>query len=258
MNNNINMSPEFELQVVFLDGINKGEVTQFDSGVISFGRSPDCNVVLHRASLTVSRIHSKIIHKENCFFLENSSANGSYVNGERQQHVELNSGDVISFSESGPKVRIIYRLLENDSESNKYPQIVIQYENHNQSYRQDYVVIGNSPDCDFEIDHYLISEKHAVLYFVDGDLFIGHATDANQILINSRTIHEKTRLKLNDIVELHLDGPRFKYLGSGKLIHQHDHPDTTLSPRGNDEMRTYIIPAPKPSMFSQYKSRKNK
>ena len=261
MSTESNHSPEFELQVVFLDGINKGEVRNFDSGVISFGRSPDCSVVLYRASLTVSRVHTRIIQKDNALYLENSSANGSYVNGTREQNVKLASGDVITFSESGPKIRIIYRLLENQSSDNSHQKIHIQYASFNQSFQQDFVVIGSNPDCDFEVDHFLVSPQHAILYYSDGELFIGHATEANHILVNSRAITEKTKLANNDSIELNIDGPRFKYLGSGKLIHQNDHPDTTLSPRGNEEMRTYIIPAPKPSMLRNYKStfaKKNK
>lgn len=261
MNTESNNSPEFELQIVFLDGINKGDVKNFDSGVISFGRSPDCSVVLHRASLTVSRVHTRIIQKDNAFYLENSSANGSFVNGIREQNMKLTSGDVIAFSESGPKIRIIYRLLEDHCSTGNHQKIHLQYASHNQSFLQDFVVIGSNPDCDFEVDHFLVSPQHAILYYSDGELFIGHATELNKILVNSRDIQEKTRLAVNDSIELNIDGPRFKYLGSGKLIHQNDHPDTTLSPRGNEEMRTYIIPAPKPSMLRNYKatfSKKNK
>ncbi|MFV2055288.1 MAG: FHA domain-containing protein [Thiohalomonadales bacterium] len=257
MHNSTDDLPEFDFQIVFLDGINKGEVAHFSSGIISFGRSPDCSVMLHRASLTVSRVHTKVIFKDNHFYLENASANGSFVNGIRQQNVKLTSGDVIGFSESGPKVRAIYKLFEGPTEAGDQPRISLQYEGNNQSFRQDYVILGSSPECDFEIVHPLISPQHAVLFYSDGDLYIAHANDSNRIIINSHEIHNKTKLNTNDRIELNIDGPRFKYLGSGKIIHQHDHPDTSLSPRGNEEMRTYIIPSRRTSMFDSFKSSKN-
>lgn len=104
---------EFKVQIVHLDGNSKGQIKCFSSKLITFGRNGKCDVVLKHAALTVSRIHAKIILKNDRFALESISPNGSFVNGQRIEKTCLYSGDIIRFSESGPKVEFLYEKIIN-------------------------------------------------------------------------------------------------------------------------------------------------
>lgn len=104
---------EFKVQIVHLDGNSKGQVRHFSSKLITFGRNGNCDVVLRHAALTVSRIHAKIVLKNDRFILESISPNGCFINGQRVEQACLYAGDIIKFSESGPRVQFLYEKIIN-------------------------------------------------------------------------------------------------------------------------------------------------
>jgi len=65
-----------------------------DSDEFTFGRGDDCNAVVREDS--ASRKHAKIIRKgEKWFLVDLGSTNGTWINEERIQNQQLNSGDRI-------------------------------------------------------------------------------------------------------------------------------------------------------------------
>lgn len=263
------ISPEKKcpIQIMHLGGDKKGTTESYSSEVISFGRNPDCDIVFQLASLTVSRVHAKIIRKRNDYFLENISPNGSYLNGERVDQAKLNSGDVIEFSKSGPKIRVIYNPVSEASPSSTdhiplaidtdsptiLPELTVQYESDFRSFRQSSVLIGQDSECDIVMDHPQLFNKHAEIFLANSQFHIRNISRQGLVIINGRAINRDTLLQQNDIIELNSDGPKFKYLGDGKLIQQVEHPTSQFGPQRNDAMRTYIIPAQKTSFMNNLK-----
>lgn len=246
-----------QMEIVYLSGERKGEVDRFKHDVISFGRSPECDVIFQGAALTVSRVHAKIVKRNQQYFLENLGPNGSFVNGVRVQQALLTSGDVLSFSASGPKVRVLCRT-EAGHDLRSYPtppdmELTVQFAANTQTFRQVRVVLGRGDRADFVLKDSALHDCHAELRVFGQDCYIASLVPDNGVLVNGRFIVDERKLENNDIVRLCKDGPRFVYLGDGRLMQQEEKQHPGFSAQGNDEMRTYIVPA-KPSLLGNLKS----
>ena len=99
--------PQITVQLVHIQGPLKGEIQEFSDNEIRIGRHPDCQVIFPKDEVTLSRQHARIIREGNRFKLVDESTNGSYVNGKRVAEAYLKDGDVITFSEAGPKVSFL-------------------------------------------------------------------------------------------------------------------------------------------------------
>jgi pSer/pThr/pTyr-binding forkhead associated (FHA) protein len=85
----------------------KGQIHELDQSEIHIGRHPDCQVQFPKDLTAVSRRHAQIIREGNRFKLIDQSTNGSFVNGQRVTESYLKDGDVITLSESGPKLSFL-------------------------------------------------------------------------------------------------------------------------------------------------------
>ncbi len=80
--------------LVVIRGPNAGARYLLDRDETTVGRHPDCEIFLH--DVTVSRRHSEFRREDDGFSLRDlGSLNGTYVNGERVEEEDLNSGDEI-------------------------------------------------------------------------------------------------------------------------------------------------------------------
>jgi pSer/pThr/pTyr-binding forkhead associated (FHA) protein len=104
--------PVIVVQMVHIEGPMKGEIQEFSDPVILIGRHPDSHVCLPKDQTAVSRNHAEIVREGNRFRLVDKSTNGTFVNGKRIQEVYLKDGDVITFTENGPKISFLTKLLE--------------------------------------------------------------------------------------------------------------------------------------------------
>ena len=70
-------------------------------GVILAGRSPDCDVVLHHAS--ISRRHARFTRSSDSVLIEDMDSRfGTFVNGDRIRRHTIRTGDVVRFGSSPP------------------------------------------------------------------------------------------------------------------------------------------------------------
>ena len=92
-----------KLLLTIQSGSLTGQTFDLLSGFITIGRSDNCNVRFDPVNEKVaSKQHAFIEAKPDGFYItDNSSTNGTYVNGERVQSVRLNSGDQIQFGRNG-------------------------------------------------------------------------------------------------------------------------------------------------------------
>lgn len=99
--------PDISVQLVHLQGPLKGEIQEIADSEIRIGRHPDCQVNFPKDLTTLSRVHARIVREGNRFKLIDASTNGTYVNGQRISETFLKDGDVVMFSENGPKVSFL-------------------------------------------------------------------------------------------------------------------------------------------------------
>jgi pSer/pThr/pTyr-binding forkhead associated (FHA) protein len=85
---------------------------EFSEPVISIGRHASCHVRFPVGVTSVSRKHAEIAREGNQFKLVDQSTNGTFVNGKKVKEVFLKNGDVLEFSEGGPKVSFLTQMKE--------------------------------------------------------------------------------------------------------------------------------------------------
>jgi pSer/pThr/pTyr-binding forkhead associated (FHA) protein len=104
--------PHIVVQLVHIAGPMKGQIQEYTEGIISIGRHPTCHLRFPADLTSVSRQHAEIIREGNRFKLVDHSTNGTFVNGKRATEAFLKSGDVLAFSEVGPKVSFLADIRE--------------------------------------------------------------------------------------------------------------------------------------------------
>ncbi|NLI80250.1 MAG: FHA domain-containing protein [Deltaproteobacteria bacterium] len=114
-------APVIVVQLVHLQGPMKGQIQEFTDPVISIGRSPECQIRFPADLTVVSRKHADIVRDGNRFKLTDHSTNGTFVNGKRVEEAFLKNGDVLIFSEGGPKVSFLTQMREQDQRPSPAP-----------------------------------------------------------------------------------------------------------------------------------------
>jgi protease PrsW len=101
-----------KLSIIFRNGSHEGKAFELENGFFTFGRSEKCNVRFAQTERIVSSDHAYVQRQGDGFFLtDNLSTNGTFVNGEKIQKVQLNSGDKIVFGKNG--IEAIISIIEN-------------------------------------------------------------------------------------------------------------------------------------------------
>lgn len=118
--------------IVINDGVKVSEVILSDIGrsdgkrrVITFGRSPDCDIVLN--SSNVSRKHGCFYIENGMYYIEdNNSTNGLVLNNKRVGKKQLASGNIIVIPQSNksnpPEKGVSFTFLERSMSQNQLPQ----------------------------------------------------------------------------------------------------------------------------------------
>jgi pSer/pThr/pTyr-binding forkhead associated (FHA) protein len=114
--------PQIVVQLVHIAGPMKGQIQVFTEGAITIGRHPSCHLRFPADLTSVSRQHAEIVREGNQFRLKDHSTNGTFVNGKRTAEVLLKNGDVLAFSEVGPKVSFLAEIREGILEAEAAPQ----------------------------------------------------------------------------------------------------------------------------------------
>ncbi len=92
-----------KLTLTIGDGSLAGKIFDLEAGHLTIGRNPNCSVRFDPfAEKIVSGQHAFLEAKPDGFYLtDNSSTNGTFVNGQRVQNVKLTSGDTLQFGKNG-------------------------------------------------------------------------------------------------------------------------------------------------------------
>lgn len=274
--------PHIIVQLVHIEGPLKGEIQDFSIPDIFIGRHPDCQVQFPREVVTLSRRHAHIVREGNRFKLIDKSTNGTFVNGQRVTEAYLKDGDVITFSEGGPKVSFLTQVSDQPAPASQTPQqakppetpfspqaaappyappvspsapqpappfqqppppqpapvatppspplmaqpikapFAIQYGPALKSFQSLPITLGKGANCDFVVNHPALLDQQAQIFFGQDQYWIKDLTGTNAIRINGIPIAGQTALRPDMQVSLSPQGPKFRFLGGGRLVEVED------------------------------------
>jgi pSer/pThr/pTyr-binding forkhead associated (FHA) protein len=248
--------PAITVQLVHIQGPHKGNIQEFTQEVISIGRHPDCQLRFPADLTVVSRRHAEIRREGIRFKItDKNSTNGTYVNGKKVNEIYLKDGDVIAFSETGPKVSFLTQLSEaqvngvdmkENSAGKAWTQpsrelseavvadqpapkteevpvgnirvpLVVQYGPTLRSFKELPIVIGKSPKCDLAIAHPALLDRHVQIFYWQDRYWVKDLTGQKLIRINQSPIGVQAPLNTDDDLSLSPQGPTFRFLGEGRL-----------------------------------------
>ncbi len=273
--------PNINVQLVHIKGPLKGQIQDFLQFPVLIGRHSSCQVRFEKNLTAISRRHARIERQGNRFRIIDASTNGTYVNGKRIADVYLRDGDVITFSENGPKASFLTKIEAGDAPVPPAPMaqpappppvepmqppmpaaptpvpppaaplnpppsphtpepgltvgpdqnipvisanapLVIQFGPTLQSYNLLPVTIGTDPACDFVIANDALTGRHVQIFFSENDYYAKDLTGRNMVSINGRPIGTQSVLAQGAELSLTDQGPKFRFLGGGRLAETQD------------------------------------
>ena len=247
--------PEITVQIVHIEGPRKGQIDEVSAMRITIGRDPSNTVVYGKDMRRVSRYHAEIVREGNRFLLKNLSPNGCLVNGQPAPEAYLKQGDVIAFSDGGPKVSFLYtvqaarprmqpsmnlparpaasptpgptlRPATPPGGGRESAQFTIQFGTSIKSYKQAAVTLGRDAGNNFVVSHPRVMPVHAELFYQNSQYYLRDASACQATLLNARPIHADTPLQNHDIVTLGDGGPQLRFLGQGRFAEVIEQPFT--------------------------------
>ncbi|HQU94151.1 MAG TPA: FHA domain-containing protein, partial [Pyrinomonadaceae bacterium] len=92
-----------KLRLTITSGTLNGQTFELETGFLSIGRSETCSVRFDpSAERVASKLHAFVEAKPDGFYIrDNTSTNGTLVNGSKIDSVKLNDGDSIQFGRNG-------------------------------------------------------------------------------------------------------------------------------------------------------------
>jgi pSer/pThr/pTyr-binding forkhead associated (FHA) protein len=303
------------VQLVHIEGPRKGEIQELSEPEILIGRHPGCQVRFPKDAVTLSRKHARILREGNRFKIVDQSTNGTFVNGKQVQEIFLKDGDVITFSEGGPKVSFLTQVsdppvpqaaaqmdtppiftpgISTSAPQQPVPQpqpavppaqpsmapqpvpeappaeaapiieaanapFAIQYGPALKSFQTLPITVGKGSRCDFVVNHPAMNDQQAQFFFARNQYWIKDLTGAGNVTLNGIPVQTQAPLETNMQVALSSQGPRFRFLGGGRLAEIEDPlPDQSPPPlpepaRAQPEVKP-AAPRPKPggSLFKKF------
>jgi pSer/pThr/pTyr-binding forkhead associated (FHA) protein len=247
--------PVIVVQLVHIAGPKKGQIETFSEGTISIGRNPTCNLCFPPDFTGISRNHADIVRDGNQFKLIDHSTNGTFVNGKQVTEAYLKNGDILEFSQGGPKVSFLTevqdvsiesakplpssqkevpverpvqeipkRLIRPAQEKPEEPSaqvtstsLIIQYGPTIRSFNKMPVTIGRNPTCEFALDLPAILNIHAQIFYSQNQYWIKDLTSQRSVSINRQPIGLQAPFAINDEIALSPNGPVFRVVGEGRL-----------------------------------------
>jgi pSer/pThr/pTyr-binding forkhead associated (FHA) protein len=116
--------------------------------------------------------------------------------------------------------------------------LIIQYGPTLRAFQEVPVIIGQGGQCDFVLNHPAIFERHAQVFFYQGQYWIKDLSGKNPILINGQPVDLEGVLESDCRLSLTSEGPDFRFLGDGRLAEIEEapieapHPEKTLENQG--------------------------
>ena len=84
------------------------------------------------------------------------------------------------------------------------------------------ITIGADSTCYVVIADPDLADRHVQIFYYDGTYFVKDLTGSNQVTINGRPVGDQSVIALGAELALTENGPRFEFLGSGRLAEIQD------------------------------------
>lgn len=104
--------PVIIVKLVHIQGPLMGQIQEFTGDTITIGRHPSCQVQFPTDITSISRNHAELVRDGNRYKIVDRSTNGTFVNGKRVSEAFLKDGDVIMFTENGPKASYLAEITD--------------------------------------------------------------------------------------------------------------------------------------------------
>jgi pSer/pThr/pTyr-binding forkhead associated (FHA) protein len=301
----MNVIPNIIVQLVHIEGPLKGEIQEFSSLEILIGRHPDCQVQFPKDAVTLSRKHARIVREGNRFKLVDQSTNGTFVNGQQLSEAYLKQGDVITFSEGGPKVSFLTQTSDQpvpppqmaqtaeptepaattppvrtavppqpspafQHEVQPMPEaptpppqssstaaaplanaqkmtisFAVQYGPTLKSFQSLPITLGKGAHCDFIVNHPTLFDQQAQILFSQDQYWVKDLTGINAVLIDGMPISGIAALQPDMQLSLSPQGPKFRFLGGGRLVEVEESLPEAPSPAPQAKPMPSIVPGNK-------------
>ncbi|MGC9323810.1 MAG: FHA domain-containing protein [Desulfomonilia bacterium] len=101
--------------------------------------------------------------------------------------------------------------------------LIVQYGPTLNSFKELPVNLGQGPGNNLIISHPSIMDRHAQIFFAQGQYWIKDLTGKKSIAINGRPIEAQAPMNAHDVIALSPQGPKFRFLGEGRLA-EYDEP----------------------------------
>ncbi len=192
----------------------KGRSHLLSKPLMRVGRAPDNDIVI--SSELVSRYHLQLeTHAGQVAITDLHSTNGTQINGVRipaNECFELHPGDVLRVGDlTGNSIQITYGSMAGGIRVQSTGMIDLT-----KLAAQPALLIGRSAVCDLSIPHPIVSNQHALITRVDGNVLIRDLASTNGTYVNGARINQAV-LQNGDVIQI---GPyRLVYdLGQQSLI----------------------------------------
>jgi pSer/pThr/pTyr-binding forkhead associated (FHA) protein len=135
----------------------------------------------------------------------------------------------------------------------------IQYGPALKSFQTLPITLGKGSRCDFVINHPAMNDQQVQFFFAQDRYWIKDLTGANSVTINGMPIQTQAPLEPNMQVALSAQGPRFRFLGGGRLAEIEDPLPEQSAPPSPEPSQPQpeakpAAPSPKPggSLFKKF------
>ncbi len=136
---------------------------------------------------------------------------------------------------------------------------IVQHGTNLASFRELPIIIGKGDSCDCTIQHSNLLDRHAELFFRDNQYWVKDLTGRALISVNMQTVKSEAPLRPDGYLEMTPTGPKFLFLGEGRLAEVDTVKVTEQSrlPAQSVESSKIVEPLrPEPSLVEQYNSKK--
>jgi pSer/pThr/pTyr-binding forkhead associated (FHA) protein len=103
------------------------------------------------------------------------------------------------------------------STQNTQVPLIIQYGPTLRSFNELPITIGRGLGCDFILDHPSVFDQHIQLFYSQNQYWVKDLTGQQSVSINGQPINIKAPLNVDNQLALSPQGPRFRFLGEGRL-----------------------------------------
>jgi len=95
--------------------------------------------------------------------------------------------------------------------------LIIRYGPTLQRFKSLPVTIGSNETCDFTLKHLAVKDQHIQIFSNQGQYFVKDLTGQQSALINGLPVNDVEALQPDDQLMLSNQGPKFRFLGEGRL-----------------------------------------